>query len=63
MVGSEKYHNGEIEEQFHFVLNARLVMRFLLRRDIFVRKCVLKLDLKLVRNDTKSLISKMLKLV
>lgn len=34
MVGSEKYDNGEIEEQFHFVLNARLVMRFLLRRDI-----------------------------
>lgn len=34
MVGSEKYHNGEIEEQFHFVLSARLVMLFLLRRDI-----------------------------
>lgn len=34
MVGSEKYHNGKIEEQFQFVLNARLVMLFLLRRDI-----------------------------
>lgn len=63
MVGSEKYHNGKIEEQFHFVLNARLVMLFFFYAGIFVRKCVLKLDLKLVRNDTKSLISKMLKLV
>lgn len=62
MVGSEKYHNGKIEEQFHFVLNARLVMLFFYA-GIFVRKCLLKLDLKLVRNDTKSLISKMLKLV
>lgn len=34
MVGSEKYHNGKIEGQFHFVLNAQLVMFFLLRRDI-----------------------------
>lgn len=37
MVGGEKYHNGKIEEQFHFVLNALLVMRFLLRRDIFMK--------------------------
>ena len=34
MVGSEKYHNGKIEEQFHFVLNALLVMLFFLHRDI-----------------------------